>query len=1176
MAGPDASYPALLALVAALAVAAAAPAYAGHTILACPEPAGCHPVDAPASAMHAAERAPPSWFGTPNGFDALWWAGGISIHEISNRTYAVVSSMDGIQVMDVTDPAAPSATSSIFGEYAGLMSGPVHVETVQMAGRTYVAAAVGEGIRIIDITDPAAPSHTASIINGRGGFGNLTVAAGMAVADISGRHYLLAAAPLEGALLVIDVTDPAAPRPVSRPEDGRDGFDALQGAADVETARISGVTYAVVAGAEGIQIIDMADPAAPRPVSAVQAGRDGFGALGQALDVRIAHILDGTYALVASRQSGSVQVVDVTDPANPRPAAGMFDGRDGFEALEGAADIEVVAIHGRTYALVASLMDGLQVADVTDPANPRPAAAIQGSLGGAAFGGLSDVEVFTVHGRTYAAASSPGRSSVEIIEVTDPAAPSRASTVFDDSVSHDAFEGALSLDVAAVSGRLYAMMFTWRGDTLHLLDISDPAGPVPVSSISGGYRGVLYDNPDVDAIKISDRAYAAASVWNGIRIVDITDPFEPVQVAAVVDGQGGFEALDGACGLDAAEVHGRTYLAVAAEDDGAVQIIDVTDPARPRPAASMFDGRDGFEALSGVCRVEMAEISGDAYAVAAGAEGIQIIDLADPVAPRPASAVLAGRDGLVPYGPADIDVVTVSGRTYVLAAGHGWVPEMLAHTSTIQILDITDPSSPILAASITGGEGGFEAIGHLSDIEAVVYPGGTYALVSSTYPSGSIQVIDITDPARPRPAAAASDDREGFGSLGGAADIEVVAYPGGTYAMVMGYEEYRPVQVVDVSDPAHPRPVSGIAPDDPRMLDVYAGANGVGMVKVSGRTYAAALGTHDDAVQMIDVTDPAHPRLVSDTFFRGGHYGGLGEVEVITASESGGAYVLTTHGGPIRILDVTDPYDPSKVDFILHQIRGMEVAEISGRAHLVAAFGGFEHGILVIDMADPASPAWVDEMVDGRGGFEALSGASGVDTVEVSGRLYAVVASPLDDGVQIIDITHPADPIPTAAAFDGEAGFGVLAMASGVAAAEISGGTYAVVSGWEGIQVIDMGSPSAPRPVAALVDGRDGIDLPSGHTGVDVAEVDGRTFALVTGKVDGVVRAVDVTNPAVPVHVPVSEVRGLFEEEARLGGAILVNMLGRTYALVEDGMRAVDVTGSDAGAVVAGDLVVMP
>ena len=1153
MAGPYV-HVVLPAIATLVLVAAAAPAYADQT-----------------TGQTITDHNPPSLYGAPGGFDTLRWPIDIAMHDTANRTYAVVSGAEGIQIIDVTDPKSPSPTSSMFGDYAGLVYGPIHVEIVQISGRTYVAAAIGEGIRIIDVTDPAAPSHASSILNERGGFGNLTLAAGMAVAEISGSHYLLAASPVQGALLVAEITDPASPRQVSRAEDGQDGFDTLQEATDVETANISGGTYAVVVGAEGMQIIDITNPATPRPASAVQVGRDGFEALGRALDVQIAQIFDRTYALVASWDNGSVQVVDVTNPEHPRPAAGIFDGQDGFEALEGAADIEVVATSNRTYALVASLMDGLQVADVTEPDAPRPAAAMQLSGDWSPFEGLSDVEVFAISNRTYAAGSSHDRSSVEIIEVTDPASPSRISTVYDDRVVDHIFEDVLSLDVATVSGRPYAMSFTWRGDTLQLVDISNPADPVRVTSISGGYRGVLYDKPDVDAVNISNRTYAVASVWNDIRIINITDPSAPSQVAAVRDGQDGFEALDGACGLDSIVVSGRTYLAVAAEDDGAVQVMDMTDPAHPRPTADIFDDAGGFKTLSGACRVETAHIAGNTYAVVSGSEGIQFIDMANPSAPRPAAAVPAGQDGL--YRPTDIDVVNISGRTYVLAVGSDLGAETGAYTSAIQIVEITDPSSPSLVASMTGGQDGLEAIGHPSDIEALVSPGGTYALVSSAYPGGSVQVIDITDPAHPRPAAAVSDDRKGFGSLGGAADIEVVVSPAGTYALIQGYDDRR-VQVIDMGDPTHPRPVSGIAPDDPRMLDVYAGANGVGIFKASGGTYAAAVGTHDDAVQIVEITDPAHPRLISDTFFRGGPDVGFSDMEVITVSESERAYVLMTQGGFINVLDVTDPASPSREDSFSHNTRDMDVVNISGRPHLVAVGGTFEHGVLIADMADPARPVWVDEMVDGRDGFEALSGASGVDAAEISGRLYAAVASPLDDGIQIIDITHPADPLPAAAVFDGEAGFDTLAMASGVAMAEISGRMHAVVSGWEGIQIVDISSPSAPRPVAALVDGRDGFDLPAGKTGVDMVGVDGRTFVLVTGNVDGAVRAADITNPAVPVPVHISEVRSLFEEEARLGVATMVQMLGRTYALTGDGMRAVDITERHAGAVVVGYTVI--
>ncbi|MYH04859.1 MAG: hypothetical protein F4140_08380, partial [Cenarchaeum sp. SB0675_bin_21] len=49
---------------------------------------------------------------------------------------------------------------------------------------------------------------------------------------------------------------------------------------------------------------------------------------------------------------------------------------------------------------------------------------------------------------------------------------------------------------------------------------------------------------------------------------------------------------------------------------------------------------------------------------------------------------------------------------------------------------------------------------------------------------------------------------------------------------------------------------------------------------------------------------------------------------------------------------------------------------------------------------------------DGIDGFTALDGANGVAIAEISGRTYAVITG--NDGVQIIDITVPASPVPVA------------------------------------------------------------------------------------------------------------------------------------------------------------------
>ncbi|MYL10943.1 MAG: hypothetical protein F4010_02070, partial [Cenarchaeum sp. SB0669_bin_11] len=51
---------------------------------------------------------------------------------------------------------------------------------------------------------------------------------------------------------------------------------------------------------------------------------------------------------------------------------------------------------------------------------------------------------------------------------------------------------------------------------------------------------------------------------------------------------------------------------------------------------------------------------------------------------------------------------------------------------------------------------------------------------------------------------------------------------------------------------------------------------------------------------------------------------------------------------------------------------------------------------------------------DGIDGFTALDGANDIAIVEISDRTYAVVTTRHDNGVQIIDITVPASPVPVA------------------------------------------------------------------------------------------------------------------------------------------------------------------
>ena len=151
-------------------------------------------------------------------------------------------------------------------------------------------------------------------------------------------------------------------------------FDALHEPRWITiTTTESGSTYALVASYldNAVQIIDVTDPTSPVPAASVRDGEGGFDALGGGSALVVTTISGNTYALVASIGESAVQIIDVTDPTSPAPVVSIRDGEGGFEALADPYDIEVVTVSGTTYALVPSFLDSaVQIIDLTDPASP--------------------------------------------------------------------------------------------------------------------------------------------------------------------------------------------------------------------------------------------------------------------------------------------------------------------------------------------------------------------------------------------------------------------------------------------------------------------------------------------------------------------------------------------------------------------------------------------------------------------------------------------------------------------------------------------------------------------------------------------------------------------------------------------------------------------------------------
>ena len=193
-------------------------------------------------------------------------------------------------------------------------------------------------------------------------------------------------------------------------------------------------TYAAVTAFkdDGVQIISMANPENLTAVGHISdtSDRELDGAWGVAI---FTHESDGTtttYAAVTAQKDDGVQIISLADPANPTAVGRITDTTS--RELNGASGIDIFQKDGTNYAAVASKVDdGVQIISLADPANPTAVGSIEDTRALELDGAVS-IDVITISGGNYAAVAAQEDDGVQIINLADPANPT-ALTNIDDS-----------------------------------------------------------------------------------------------------------------------------------------------------------------------------------------------------------------------------------------------------------------------------------------------------------------------------------------------------------------------------------------------------------------------------------------------------------------------------------------------------------------------------------------------------------------------------------------------------------------------------------------------------------------------------------------------------------------------------------------------------------------------
>ena len=390
----------------------------------------------------------------------------------------------------LSEPAtldASQITRGAYGPDGREFRGLDDVRSVATAaiGSSHYALATGpfSGVQIINITDPSRPTATVHLVGDNRFTFNYTRS--VATAEIGDSHYALVASERSHGVQIIEITDPAAPEATVFIS-SQDNSSGLVNARHVATAEFGGSHYALVTyhgvqlsgtalyAGSGVQIFDITNPASPRALSFVTNSSSSDFYFTNPIFTTTTEIGDSHYALTASEADHRIQITDITNPASPQATASIAHLTNGFN-IRFVSSITATEIDGSHYAIVTAAGSGVQIINITDPAAPRVAAFISGT--GTTHGGLTAVTATEIDGSPHVLVADFDEDTIRIIEIADPTAPRMVASVGPEEGIFDQMDQPLDVAATVIDGSHYALIASSLSDGIQIIEITVPTMP---------------------------------------------------------------------------------------------------------------------------------------------------------------------------------------------------------------------------------------------------------------------------------------------------------------------------------------------------------------------------------------------------------------------------------------------------------------------------------------------------------------------------------------------------------------------------------------------------------------------------------------------------------------------------------------------------------------------------
>jgi hypothetical protein len=314
--------------------------------------------------------------------------------------------------------------------------------------------------------------------------------------------------------------------------------------------------------------------------------------------------ISGNYAYVASTASRTLEIINISDPANPEHTG----------SIEAGSLPSGIAVSGHYAYIINNGGDSLKIIDISNPAKPVERYRTGDSGDDIFIGGASGI---TVSGN-YAYIAGGTEESLVIVNISNATKPVRESRIMNGN------GGALLKSPMGIykSGN-YVYVASYGSDALEIVDVTDPAKPVHKGNLVDGDGGCILKRPRSVFVS-GNYAYVTSYAGNALEIVDVTDPAKPLHKGKIVVGEGGAILNQ----PRSVFVSGNTAY-IASMGSNALEIIDVSNPAKPVHKSSMEnDSPVGKRTGASLGQPYSVFISGDyAYIGSDSSDALEIVDI---------------------------------------------------------------------------------------------------------------------------------------------------------------------------------------------------------------------------------------------------------------------------------------------------------------------------------------------------------------------------------------------------------------------------------------------------------------------------------------------------------------------------------------------------------------------